>query len=79
MGDCPDCKVGKIRVVESRSGASVSVVFGALLFIAGVLALLFSPIVGLLMVLVGIVMCSMGGKRSVAVCLSCGYRKVVEF
>ncbi len=68
----------KGELVLKEKGASISVagLFGAFLFLVGVLLLFFSTPFGVLMVIVGLLIGYFGrGKQTYSVCPVCGYRK----
>jgi hypothetical protein len=57
-----------------RKFASVGGVFGALLFVLGIPALAFGIVPGLLLMAFGLLVSTVGGKKTVMICPSCGTR-----
>ncbi|MEJ0086868.1 MAG: hypothetical protein WDO72_14400 [Pseudomonadota bacterium] len=70
---CPKCNVALVAT-QVRKFASVGGVLGAMLFVIGLCALPFGVIPGLLLMVFGVLLGSVGGKKTVMVCPSCGTR-----
>ncbi len=70
---CKKCNVAMVAT-QVRKFASVGGVFGALLFVIGIPMLAFGVIPGLLMMAFGLIVSTVGGKKTVMVCPNCGTR-----
>src|SRR5262249_33254621 len=68
---CPKCNVVMVQT-KVRKFASVAGVFGALLFAIGIPALAFGVVPGILLMAFGLLVSSVGGKKTVMICPSCG-------
>lgn len=77
MGNqCPQCGKGELVLREVSAKVSIAGLFGAFLALIGFVMLFFNPIVGLLVVVVGILIGVFGrGKHTESVCPMCGYKK----
>lgn len=70
---CPECKLNLVPI-ERREGYSFIAFLGLLLFLSGLGALLFNPMIGLFMILIGALADRFGrSKKLHMVCPSCRY------
>ena len=75
---CPQCGKGELLLQQKSARVSVAGLFGAFLALIGFVSVFFNPIVGILLIIVGILISVFGrGKHTEAICPMCGYRKSV--
>jgi hypothetical protein len=69
---CTKCKQAELITKVESASVSLGGIFGALIFLGGVVLLLASPVIGLLTILVGVVISMAGrGKVTTLVCPAC--------
>jgi hypothetical protein len=73
MSDESPCDHQYVSTTQKKS-VSASGIFGWLFILIGVLVLLFNPVVGALLLIVGIIIAATGGKETVFMCAKCGAR-----
>lgn len=74
---CHNCKIALVRNTE-KSSVSAAGLLGALLFIAGIPCLFLLPLLGIILMIIGI-LAGIMSKREHAymVCPQCGYRREI--
>jgi hypothetical protein len=70
---CSACNVALVQA-QVRKFASAGGCLGALLFLCGIAALPFGVVPGLVLMGLGVLVGSVGGKKTVMVCPKCGER-----
>jgi len=70
---CGKCNVALVPA-QVRKFASAGGCLGAILFLFGICALPFGVIGGLVLIVLGMLVGSIGGKKTVMVCPTCGAR-----
>ena len=68
---CEECNVALVPA-QVRKLVSAGGLFGMCVFLFGVLALPFGIVPGLVIMAIGVVVSSIGGKKTVMVCPKCG-------
>lgn len=75
VASCASCNVALVPT-QVRKFASAGGCLGALLFLCGIVALPFGIVPGLVLMGLGVVVGSVGGKKTVMVCPKCAARGV---
>jgi hypothetical protein len=74
---CPRCNTIML-LIEKPKGTSVGGVFGAFLFAFGLIRLLGNPLIGILLMILGLLVSVVfRGKKLVLLCPSCKYEKTL--
>lgn len=74
VASCEECDVALVAA-QVRKYVSFAGIFGTLLFLVGALVMLMSEVVvGLVLMAIGILTGTIGGKKTVMVCPQCGAR-----
>jgi len=74
---CPRCNTIML-LIEKPKGTSVGGVFGAILFAFGLLGLLGNPLIGIVLMILGLLLSVVSrGKKLVLLCPSCKYEKAL--
>jgi len=77
VATCENCNI-QLMVKEEAAVVSFGGILGAFLFIIGLPTLLFNPIIGVLLIVVGVILGSVGrARRTVLFCPQCGNKRSV--
>ena len=72
VASCASCNVALIAV-EKKQAVSAGGIFGVLVFLLGLMFLLFNAVVGVLIMILGLIIGTVGrAKKTVMVCPQCG-------
>lgn len=72
FANCPACKAPLVATKKQKA-VSISGLLSLVMILTGIAVLLFAWIPGLLLLGLGIVLGTIGGKKTVMACPTCGY------